>query len=86
MGDDDAADRVGVDYSHVENKRDEVLLENDRLLVKVKRDESPCYEERNKTSKRGEWVLAVLFSGFDYVQNASCKNNLAKLIMIMMII
>ena len=71
MGDDDAADGVGVDQSNIENEGDEVVVENNRLLVEIKGYENPCYEEGDKASKRREWVLAVLFPGFDYVQYAN---------------
>ena len=82
MGDDDAADGVGINQSNVENEGYEVMFKNNRLLVEVEGHENPCYEEGDKASERGEWVLAVLFPGFDDVQYAVYKKYLAKFIMI----
>ena len=46
MGDDDLADRVGVDEADVEDERNEVVVQNDGLEVEVGGDEDPCHKVR----------------------------------------
>lgn len=43
---DDLPYAVRVDEAHKEDEWDEMLLQNDRLKVKIGRDENPCHEER----------------------------------------
>ncbi len=52
MGDDDLSDRVGVYQTDVENKGDEMMVEDNGLLVEIEWNENPCREERKKPFER----------------------------------
>ena len=49
MCDNDLADGVGVDQTHKEDKRHQMIVEDDRVECKVERDDSPGNEVWNKS-------------------------------------
>ncbi len=78
MGDDDLSDRVGVDQSDVENKWDEMVVEDNGLLVEIERHENPCREERKKPFERWYRVLTIFFADFDDIQyTIPCKFSIS---------
>jgi len=53
---DDLADRVRADESNVEDKRDEVVVQDYWLQVEIKRNESPGGEIGEEAVERGDGV------------------------------
>ena len=64
MGGDNLADRVGVDEADIEDKRNEVLVQDDRLEVKVEWDECPGHEKREEAVERFIGGLRALSADF----------------------
>lgn len=60
MRNDDLANRVGVDEAHVEYKRDEVVVEDDGLEIKVDGNEGPSGEVGDEAVERFDRVFGCL--------------------------
>lgn len=70
MGDDDLTDGVGVDKTDVEDKGDEVVVQDYGLQVEVDGDEGPGDEVREETVEWGDGVLGGLAAGLHHVEGA----------------
>ena len=58
--DDDLSNRIGVDQSNVEDKWNEMVIEDDRLKVEIEWNECPCRQVRDETIQRGVQRLLLL--------------------------
>ncbi|SRR6266480_2317461 len=70
MRNDDLSDAVGVDEAHKEDEWDEVMIQNDRLEVKIGRDENPCHKERYETSKCDSCPLTAGTASMEDIKSA----------------
>lgn len=71
MGHDDLSYAVGIDEAHKEDEWDEMVIQNDRLEVKIGRNESPCQEERYKAKECDSCPLASGTASVEDVKSAS---------------
>lgn len=69
---DHLADAVGVDEADVEDKRNEMLVEDDWLEVEVEGNEYPGQEDRKEAVEGGFDRLVSLFADFHYVECTGC--------------
>lgn len=68
--DDDAADRVRVDETGVEDERYEMLVEDDGLEVEVRGDQGPCGGEGEETEHSDTGAFVAATAGFHDVHSA----------------
>lgn len=71
MCDDDLTDGVGVDEPNVEDKGDEMVVEDDGLEVEVEGDEGPGCEVRKETIERFDGVFGFFAAVLHYVVGAN---------------
>ena len=70
MRHDDLSYTVRVDEAHKEDEWDEMVIQNDRLEVKIGRDESPCQEERYEAQECDSCPLAPGTASMEDVKSA----------------
>lgn len=68
---DHLTDRVCVDEASIEDKGNEMLVENNGLEVQVGGDKDPGREERDKTVERGRWSLVLQTALGQYIEDAT---------------
>lgn len=73
MGDDDLADGVGVDEADIEDKGDEVVVQDDRLEVEIEGDEDPGHEIRYEAVEGFVSGLGALSADIQDVESAGTK-------------
>jgi hypothetical protein len=61
---------VRVDEAHKEDEWNEMVIQNDRLDVKIDRDESPCHEEGYEAKECDSCPLAPGTASVEDVKNA----------------
>lgn len=70
MRDNDLTDRIGVDQTDVEDKGNEMVVQNDGLEVEVDGDEGPGGEIREEAVQGGNGVFGFLATSLHHVESA----------------
>ncbi|KAI4279057.1 MAG: hypothetical protein LQ337_000572 [Flavoplaca oasis] len=71
MRNDDLANRIGVNEPHVEHKGDEVMVEDNRLEIKVDGNEGPRGEIGNQAVERFDGVFGYLTPMLHYIDEST---------------
>jgi hypothetical protein len=75
MGDDHAADGIGVDKSSIESEGDEMLTKDHWLQIEIEWDEGPC-SSKSKEAKEGD--ASALTAGTACLHNIQRTANVRK--------